>query len=140
MNSRGKMIYLVVLLTICLSACGQKFVWKKNMWKTSEKVSYEICLEQNMPEYLRELVEEKKNHKGSFTYTDSEHMYMVACYGTKEKSGYCIQVENVEKSEENIQVTLHLLGPAEGTEVKKASTPYIVLKCKKMEGICTVDF
>ena len=125
MNDK-KIRWIVLLLGVCmlLSGCMKK----ENQDKVRD-LEFTVAKEEELPEALRQQIEEKKEGAFRFTYSDNEYLYVARGYGIQETGGYSIAVEDCYLSKNAICVKTRLQGPAEGEEVPKApSYPAIVLK------------
>lgn len=97
-------------------------------------LEFTVTKESELPEALRQQIEEKKEGTFQFTYSDNEYLYVAKGYGIQETGGYSISVEDCYLSKTAICVKTRLQGPAVGEEVAKApSYPYIVLKLELRE-------
>lgn len=123
--------FLVLLLPVflLLGGCATQ--------ESEEKVKdleFTVTKESELPEALRQQIEEKKEGTFQFTYSDNEYLYVAKGYGIQETGGYSISVEDCYLSKTAICVKTRLQGPAVGEEVAKApSYPYIVLKLELRE-------
>lgn len=132
---RGKNIwqkwFLVLLLPVLLLLGGCATQESEEKVKDLE---FTVTKESELPEALRQQIEEKKEGTFQFTYSDNEYLYVAKGYGIQETGGYSISVENCYLSKTAICVKTRLQGPAVGEEVAKApSYPYIVLKLELRE-------
>ena len=112
-----------------LSGCVRK--------ECDEKVKdleFTVTKEEELPEALRQQIEEKKEGDFRFTSSDNEYLYVARGYGIQETGGYSISVEDCYLSDTAICVKTRLQGPENGEEVTKApSYPFIVLKLELRE-------
>lgn len=98
----------------------------------TEKVkdlSYTIVEEEDIPDALRETIEEKKAAECKLTYETDGELYVVHGYGEQETGGYSIAVKEFYLTPNAVYLDTELIGPA-GNEhqTKSPSFPYIVLK------------
>lgn len=92
-------------------------------------LDYTVVCDDNLPEELREQIEEKKAADFKLTYEDADYLYIVQGYGEQETGGYSISVEDAYLTNNAICIKTSLSGPKQQGEVVKApSYPYIVLK------------
>ena len=95
-------------------------------------VDYSIVEEQDIPEKLKEAIEEKKAAEFKISFEDEENMYIVHGYGEQETGGYSIMIRDLYLTENALYFDTELLGPENGSNPqKKPSYPYIVVKTKK---------
>lgn len=122
-------LVLLLLVFLLLGGCATQ--------ESEEKVKdleFTVTKESELPEALRQQIEEKKEGTFQFTYSDNEYLYVAKGYGIQETGGYSISVEDCYLSKTAICVKTRLQGPAVGEEVAKApSYPYIVLKLELRE-------
>lgn len=105
-----------------------------------QAVKYEICAEKNVPERLKNILEERKKKPGTFAYKNSRYTYLVVCYGEKSYSGYSVRVEECWKDKEQLYLETQLIGPAAGEEVVEVLTyPFLVVRCERTELLCRIE-
>lgn len=108
-------------------------VQKDDMEKVRE-LQFTVLEERNIPEELAEYIEEAKTEPFEMVYGDEGYLYIAKGYGTKETSGYSIEVEECYESTNVICVRTDLLGPENDDEIAGQETyPYIVLKTEYSE-------
>lgn len=95
-------------------------------------IDYTVVEDADVPEKLKELIEQKKENEFRLTFTTNEYMYMVIGYGAKDTDGYSISVRGVTVDDETIYVGTSLYGPKENEKTTDVvTTPYIVIKTEK---------
>ena len=113
------------LLMVFLSGCAMRGEQPAN--KT--ELSYTIVKEEEIPDKLKKMIEEKKEMEFKLTFEDESGFYMAHGYGEQETGGYSIAVREVSMTEQALYFDTELLGPGGGTNPqKKPSYPYIVVK------------
>ena len=125
-DKKRKYILMIILLGVLmlLSGCEEKV----------KDLEFTVTKEEELPEALRQQIEEKKEGDFRFTYSDNEYLYVARGYGIQETGGYSISVEDCYLSDTAICVKTRLQGPENGEEVTKApSYPFIVLKLELRE-------
>lgn len=130
-DKKRKYILMIILLGVLmlLSGCVRKECEKK-----VKDLEFTVTKEEELPEALRQQIEEKKEGDFRFTYSDNEYLYVARGYGIQETGGYSISVEDCYLSDTAICVKTRLQGPENGEEVTKApSYPFIVLKLELRE-------
>ena len=125
----GYGMYLLGLLALMmLAGCGKK----KDPMEKIKDLEFTVLAEENIPEELKAVIEEKKNLPFKVTYQDNGFMYICVGYGEQVSGGYSIAVNALYLTENAIYADTTLLGPdpADVAAGKKnaPSTPYIVLK------------
>ena len=130
-DKKRKYILMIILLGVLmlLSGCVLKECEEK-----VKDLEFTVTKEEELPEALRQQIEEKKEGDFRFTYSDNEYLYVARGYGIQETGGYSISVEDCYLSDTAICVKTRLQGPKNGEEVTKApSYPFIVLKLELRE-------
>ncbi|MBO5093592.1 MAG: protease complex subunit PrcB family protein [Lachnospiraceae bacterium] len=122
---------LLVLGMLCLTAgCGAK----ADKTAKLRDMEFSVLAEEEVPEELRSIIEEKKTESFKLTFCDGGDLYICTGYGKQPSGGYSISVTELYETENAVYVHTNLLGPSPG-EVKKesASYPYIVIKTEKLD-------
>ena len=100
--------------------------------KKIKDLEFTVLAEENIPEELKTVIEEKKNSAFKVTYQDNGFLYICVGYGEQVSGGYSITVNALYLTENAIYADTTLLGPDPAdpaADKKKApSCPYIVLK------------
>lgn len=128
MKACKKLITVVALLffLLVLAACG------KEKEEEKEKLDFTICDEKQIPQELKEILEEKKEEVFKLTFSTKDYLYVVIGYGKQNRSNLDITVEEFSKGRNAIYVKTQLVGKEE--EDKEIITyPIIVIKCPYMD-------
>ena len=120
-------IFAAVLL---LSACGMK--------KTSEEkvqdVEFTVVGDEDIPETLKNAIEEKKKGAFKLSYADNNDLYLAAGYGEQPTGGYSIVVDELYTTDSTIVFATTLKGPEEAENIQNFITyPYIVVKMEYLD-------
>ena len=116
--------YLALFLVF--TSCGKETEEEK------EKLDFTICDEKQLPEELKELLEEKKQEVFKLTFSTKDYLYIVVGYGEQNRSNLDVVVEELSLGKNAIYVKTQLVGNEE--EDKEIITyPVIVLKCPYMD-------
>jgi hypothetical protein len=121
---------LIMWLLLSVGGCA--------MFDTSDKkvadIEFTIAETEELPEEIREMIEERKTEAFQMAYHDGEYSYIIVGYGQQETSGYSIQVNDVYQGENGIWVDTDLLGP-EKSEVTEAvpSYPFVIIKIESVD-------
>ena len=101
----------------------------------SRDLEFTVVGDGEIPEELRNTIEQKKTSPFKLTYSDDQGLYIVTGYGEQESGGYSIVVEELYLTENSIVFDTELRGPesAESTGSEK-SYPYIVVKTEVLEN------
>ncbi len=128
------------LLLLCfLGGCGKE----RNSLEKIKDLEFTVRAEENIPEELKKVIEEKKEMPFKLTYQDNGFLYICIGYGKQEGGGYSITADQLYLTENAIYVDTTLIGPdpaGEGTERKNApSCPMIVLKTEFIDKPVVFD-
>ncbi len=119
---------LLALALILLAGCGEK----KDPMEKIKDLEFTVLADENVPEELKAVIEEKKDLPFKVTYQDNGFMYICVGYGEQVSGGYSIAVNALYLTENAVYADTTLLGPdpSDVTAGKKnaPSTPYIVIK------------
>ena len=130
-DKKRKYILMIILLGVLMLLRG---CVRKECEEKVKDLEFTVTKEEELPEALRQQIEEKKEGDFRFTYSDNEYLYVARGYGIQETGGYSISVEDCYLSDTAICVKTRLQGPKNGEEVTKApSYPFIVLKLELRE-------
>lgn len=128
-------LFLVLLfcLIFALSGCD-----KKDQVRAKKDIDFTVCSRENLPEELFTIIEEKKDKVCKFTYTNGSFMYIVVCYGEKERENINVVVNDLFMTSNAIYIDTTLKTDAitatDSVAVGEYSMyPYIVLKCEKYD-------
>ena len=131
----GKVLLVAALLAWVfvvrfLTACSVE----KDDLKKVRDLEFTVVGETDLPEELKQVIEEKKTAPFKMTYTDDQNLYIAVGYGEQANGGYSISVRELYLTEKAIVADTELLGPesAEQTGAEK-SHPYIVVKTEYLE-------
>lgn len=118
---------IICLLGCMFLICGCS-VQKDDREKLRD-IEFTVIDEAKLPVELKEYINEEKKEPFEITYGDEGYLYIVKGYGTKEMSGYSIEVEECFETTNIICVKTKLLGPQKDEKIEEKETfPYIVIK------------
>lgn len=124
-----KQYLFVAMFCICFFIYGCS---EANNNQKLEDVEFSVVADEDIPEQLKTIIEEKKVAPFQLSYSDGEKMYIAVGYGEQSTGGYSIEVPEVYLTAENIVIDTNLLGP-EGTPVGVKSYPYVVIEVEYQE-------
>lgn len=130
-NTLKKVILLGVsfyYLIVCCTGCVKEVSTEKK-----EEIDYTVVKEADIPDYLMENIESKKNDAFRLSYSDSENLYIAAGYGEQMSGGYSIVVDDLFLSDNAIIFATTLKGPESERKGNKPTYPYIVVKMENMD-------
>lgn len=125
---KKRKVYGVGFLILSL-LCGCVRLEKE---EAAQEVAYQIVEEDDVPEDMKQTIEQKKAEPFQITYEDEEALYIGQGYGEKDREGYEIEVDLCEESEHFIYIHMILHGPREESE-KKDSWPYLIVRLDRKE-------
>ena len=118
--------FTLLFFLLVFTSCGKETEEEK------EKLDFTICDEKQLPEELKELLEEKKQEVFKLTFSTKDYLYIVVGYGEQNRSNLDVVVEELSLGKNAIYVKTQLVGNEE--EDKEIITyPVIVLKCPNMD-------
>lgn len=113
---------------LVLTGCAKE----KDPLQKIKDLEFTVLAEDNIPEELKTVIEEKKADAFKVTYQDNGFLYICIGYGEQVSGGYSITVNDLYLTENAIYADTTLLGPEPGEEsAAKRNTPsypYIVIK------------
>lgn len=96
------------LLLLCfLGGCGKE----RNSLEKIKDLEFTVLAEENIPEELKKVIEEKKEMPFKLTYQDNGFLYICIGYGKQEGGGYSITADQLYLTENAIYVDTTLIGP-----------------------------
>lgn len=124
-------LLLWVLTVRLLTGCS---VEKEHQDKVRD-LEFTVVVEEETPEELKQIINEKKAGAFKMTYSDDQGLYIAVGYGEQPTGGYSISVKDLYLTENSIVLDTELTGPGkdEGAGIEK-SYPYIVLKTEYLEN------
>lgn len=124
------MVFAVIVVSGFLGGCS---IEETNGTKIKD-LEYGIVEEQNVPEELQGMIEEKKAADFKMTYELETERYIVRGYGEQATGGYSIRVKDCYLTSNAILFDTELIGPRKGeTTSPNPSYPYIVIKLAKTD-------
>lgn len=128
MNIKKTLQLLMICMAVLFTGCQQK----TDPMEKIKDLEFTVLAEDNIPEELKAVIEEKKANAFKVTYQDNGFLYICIGYGEQVSGGYSITVNSLYLTENAIYADTTLLGPdpAQGAEIRKTSPsyPYVVIK------------
>ena len=120
-----------VFIVRCLGGCSADTADEGKV----RDLEFTVVGDGEIPEELRNTIEQKKTSPFKLTYSDDQGLYIVTGYGEQESGGYSVVVEELYLTENSIVFDTELRGPesAESAGSEK-SYPYIVVKTEVLEN------
>ena len=129
-------VCLVLLMCMAIFACGKK-------QDTMEKIKDLECTiipEDNLPEELFNMIEQKKADAFKITFEDKGFLYICVGYGMQETGGYSIALNDLYETSNAIYIDTNLIGPSpEEKSNPVPSYPYIVVKTEFIDKPVVFD-
>lgn len=136
---RYGMCVLGTMMLCLLTGCAKE----KDPMEKIKDLEFTVLAEENIPEELRSVIEEKKGNAFKVTYQDNGFLYICIGYGEQVSGGYSITVNGLYLTENAIYADTTLLGPdpadAAGAKKDAPSYPYIVLKTEFVDKPVVFD-
>ncbi|MFA9463581.1 MAG: protease complex subunit PrcB family protein [Velocimicrobium sp.] len=130
MKKRVSLIVLVLLFVTIMQGCSFDLVSKDKV----RDLSYTIVPEEDVPEELKAIIEEKKAQAFQLSYTADDDLYIVIGYGEQNTGGYSIVLEELYATDNAIMISTNLLGPSKDEDVEEVKTyPYMVVKTEYLD-------
>ena len=115
---------IVCISSFCLAGCEGNYAKEEKV----KDADFTVVGQENIPEQLMEMINDKKEEPFKITYSDKTNLYIVVGYGAQPTSGYSISVKEFYESENNFYLKTLLKGPSKTDVVNQEITyPYIVL-------------
>lgn len=122
-------LFLLLLGLTSLVSCGFS---KQNTTKIRD-LDYTVLEEEEIPEELLTMIEEKKEGECKLTYTFEGYLYIARGFGQQQTGGYSIQMQELYLTENAIYFNAELLGPTPEEAIGGESYPYIVIKTEALD-------
>ena len=99
-----------------------------------------VIPEDNLPEELFSMIEQKKTDSFKLTFEDKGFLYICVGYGTQATGGYSITVNDLYETSNAIYIDTNLIGPSpEEKSNPVPSYPYIVVKTEFIDKPVVFD-
>lgn len=115
-----KNVLTIVCMTFLCLATGCS-VQKLSTEKIRD-INFTVVDEENIPEELEEMIDEKDDKPFKLTYADNGSLYIAVGYGEQPTSGYSIKVQELYETENAIYIHTNLIGPAKDEKIVKRKT------------------
>ena len=135
---RKRMISTCLVCLLCMSvfACAKK----QDAMEKIRDLECTVIAEENLPEELLAMIEQKKAEAFKITFEDKGFLYICIGYGTQQTGGYSIALNNLYETANALYVDTILIGPSpEEKSNQVASYPYIVIKTEFIDKPVVFD-
>ncbi len=122
---------IVFAYSIIAMGCGEK----RDTLEKVKDLEFTVITEENVPEELFTIVEEKKEEGFKLTFQDNGFLYICRGYGKQETGGFSITVDALYETENAVYFDTTLKGPVPGEEEKRQSPsyPYVIVKTELID-------
>jgi len=124
------MILFMAVSVLMLTSCKTGKITEDKV----KDIDYTVVTDADIPDTLRNAIEEKKEESFKLSYSDGEALYIAVGYGRQQSGGYSITVDDLYLTSNNIVFATTLNGPgkeASGTDTP--SYPYLIVKTEYMD-------
>ncbi len=129
-------ICIICLMCFGVFACGKK----QDTMEKIKDLECTIISEENIPEELLAMIEEKKENPFKMTFEDQGFLYICVGYGVQQTGGYSIAMNALYETANAIYVDTNLIGPQpEEKSNIVASYPYVVIKTEFIDKPVVFD-
>lgn len=123
-------MYVFGVFVLCfMTGCAKE---EKNPMEKIKDLEFTVLGEDNIPQELKTVIDEKKGNAFKVTYQDNGFLYICIGYGEQISGGYSITVNALYLAENAIYADTTLIGPdptdTESEKKEAPSYPYIVIK------------
>lgn len=130
---RYKYFLLIICTITCLYALTACSVETKDKKKLGD-IDFTVVPDENLPEELRKIIDERKGEVFKTTYNDQNDLYIVIGYGKQPTGGYSIRINELYQTKNGVYVKTEFIGPSKNEEVPQTVTyPYIVVKMEYID-------
>ncbi len=142
---RHHILFLLLTFAVTIVLVGCSVTTKEGNEKIKD-IEFTVLGEENIPEELKQIIEEKKEKEFKLTYQDSDFLYICVGYGKQDTGGYSITVNDLYLTANAIYVDTNLIGPEpenrevyQAQETDGASYPYVVVKIEYLDEAVVFD-
>lgn len=130
-----RLVYLVLLLTIIITALGLTGCKAEDTdVKKIKDLEFTVVEDADLPGELKEIIDEKKEEPFKLSYSNKDYLYIVVGYGKQNSGGYSISVDDLYLTSNAIYINTNLIGPTQNDLVSQGVTyPYVVVKLEFMD-------
>ena len=127
----GVIMKKIILAILCTGILGLFAGCSAQELKTEKMrdIEFTVVDEENIPNELKEIIDEKEEQPFKRTYADNGELYIAVGYGEQKTSGYSIEVKELYETKNAIYIHTNLIGPAKDEKILERKTyPHIVVK------------
>ncbi len=129
-----KVIRYAAILSCCLVVLAGGCKAQNTSPKKVRDLDFTVVEEKDVPQELKNAMDEKAQKPYKLTYTDDQFLYIAVGYGEQRTGGYSITVDNLYLTKNAVYIGTNLIGPGKDEMVSQAVTyPYIVVKTEALD-------
>ena len=123
-------IVVIISMIFLLNGCSMEESSNQKL----RDLEFTIVSENDIPEELLKIIEEKKGSEFKITYADNESRYICIGYGEQKTGGYSIAVSDLYLTSNAIFIKTNLIGPSKDEKISEGlSYPYIIVKTEYID-------
>lgn len=123
-------ILFMVMIGCLLCACENSDDKEKKLGE----LEFEILTDENIPNEVKDIINERQKSEFMTTYTDGKDLYIIIGYGKQATGGYSIRVDELYETKNNIYIGTTFMGPDKNETVTQVETyPTIVVRLKYID-------
>ena len=121
---------MMVSILLLMAGCGLEEDEKEKI----NDIEFTVVPNENIPQKLQSLIENKKKEEFVVSYGDKENLYIAIGYGEQPTGGYSIQVKELYETKNNIYIDTEFVGPSKTEDISQSNSyPYIVVQMEYID-------
>lgn len=121
---------MMVSILLLMAGCGLEEDEKEKI----NDIEFTVVPNENIPQELQSLIENKKKEEFVVSYGDKENLYIAIGYGEQPTGGYSIQVKELYETKNNIYIDTEFVGPSKTEDISQSNSyPYIVVQMEYID-------
>lgn len=136
LNRIGQMLLTMALVVVLLAGCT---ILEDRTEKVKD-LNFNVLTENEIPEELRNQIEEKKENVFKLTWSDDAYLYICVGYGAQNAGGYSVTVNDLYLTANAIYIDTTLLAPDTKPQIAgTTSYPYVCVKLEYIDKTVVFD-
>ena len=121
---------MMVSILLLMAGCGLEEDEKEKI----NDIEFTVVPNENIPQELQSLIENKKKEEFVVSYGDKENLYIAIGYGEQPTGGYSIQVKELYETKNNIYIDTEFVGPSKTEDISQSNSyPYNVVQMEYID-------
>lgn len=121
---------MMVSILLLMAGCGLEEDEKEKI----NDIEFTVVPNENIPQELQSLIENKKKEEFVVSYGDKENLYIAIGYGEQPTGGYSIQVKELYETKNNVYIDTEFVGPSKTEDISQSNSyPYIVVQMEYID-------